>query len=207
MRISGLVLIACLFVPSTVAAATKPVDFYAPLSRAVEDPQSSPGGRGLAVIKINPDRTVLTYRVTFAGVTSPITRVAFCVGQVAPPTIGPTPGPCAFSIIPAPPGGPSPIVGSVSILPSRFDVITGYGTFVELDSAKGREIRGYLLAGAPPDTATAEAIGAGPNASNGPNAPFIVGLAGVVALVACLAARPRARRRGARPERDIPPNG
>ncbi len=195
MRISGLILLGGIVLPSTVAAATKPADFYAPLTPAVENPQSSPGGRGLAIIKIDPDRTVLRYRITFAGVTHPITRVAFCDGQAALPTIAPTPGACAFSIIPASPGGPSPIVGSISILPSRFDVITGYGTFVELDSANGREIRGYLAAGTPPETATAERIEAGPNIGGGPNVPFIVGLAGVVALAVYAGVRPWARRR------------
>jgi hypothetical protein len=133
--------------PSVVSGRLTPI---------TENPAADPDGAGLAVLTINAARTELTYRITYRKVDAQITAVYFCAGQN--PRVVPIPITCAFAISPSA-GGPSPITGSRAIEPSQADVLMSGFTVIQLDSATGPQLAGYMLMGPPPpDTATIPVI-------------------------------------------------
>lgn len=134
-------------------AAADPLQVSGRLTPLVANPLADPDGHGVAALTISADRTTLTYRITYADVGVPITAVYFCGGSN--PREDPISITCAF-VIPAVPGGPSPITGSTSIVAAQADVLASGFAVIQLDSAAGPQLAGYLEIGPPPpDTSTA----------------------------------------------------
>jgi hypothetical protein len=171
------------------AAAADPGIVSARLSPLVENPEAGPNGRGIAALTISADRTQLTYRITYHDVRAPIMEVDFCAGQK--PREVPISGTCAFAISPSP-GGSSPITGSRSIEAAQADTLLSGYAVIQLSSAAGAQLAGYLEIGAPPpDTATATSAG-----SQLPAERSIVPV--VAALLAFVVFVSRSRRRPVR---------
>jgi hypothetical protein len=169
-------------------AAVDPLVVSGRLTPASENPAADPDGRGAAVLTINEARTQLTYTITYRNVAVPITTVNFCAGQN--PREVPIPITCAFAI-PAVAGGASPITGSQVIVASQADVLASGYAVIQLGSASGPQLAGYVQVGPlPPDTATIPR-------STFQQSPINVGLpvlGGVVAFVLVAGSNSRRRR-------------
>jgi hypothetical protein len=173
------------------AAAADPWIVSARLSPVVENPEAGPHGRGIAALTISADRTQLTYSITYREVGAPITEVDFCAGQK--PRVVPITGPCAFAISPSP-GGSSPITGSRSIEATQADTLLSGYAVIQLSSAAGAQLVGYLDIGPPPpDTATATSAGS----QLAPERSIVPVVAALLAFVVFVS---RSRRRDVVPE-------
>ena len=143
------------FAPGVAAADPLPVSGR--LSPLTENPTADPDGHGVVALTISADRTQLTYRITYGDVDVPITEVYFCSGFK--PREEPIPVVCAFVISPSV-GGPSPITGTRSIVSAQADVLASGFAVIQLGSASGSQLAGYVEIGPPPpDTATAAVVG------------------------------------------------
>lgn len=159
-RLAILVGLAAVFALAPGVAAADPLTISGRLSPVVGNPAADPDGRGVAVLTINDARTELTYKISYRNVAVPITAIYFCGGQK--PRAYPIPITCAFAISPSD-GGPSPITGTTSIVPAQADVLASGYAVIQLVSASGPQLAGYVQVGPPPtDTLTAPAIGARP---------------------------------------------
>jgi hypothetical protein len=182
---------ATLLAPAALAADEIVVSGH--LSRVVLNPDSSPNGRGAVTLRIAADRSSMTYRITYAGIRRTVTAVHFCSGSN--PREVPIPITCAF-VIPAAKGGASPIVGSVPLVPAQADVLASGFAVIELASAAGPEISGYIAIGPPlPDTSTVPALAAGAASDAWPLLP--VALAALAATAVAWLLRPARSRRSA----------
>jgi len=133
-------------------AAADPLVVSGRLTPLLENDAADPDGHGVAALTISADRTQLTYRITFGDVAVPITAVYFCAGEM--PRAIPISITCPFVISPSA-GGLSPITGTRSILPAQADVLASGYAVIQLDSAAGPQLAGYIEIGPPPpDTST-----------------------------------------------------
>ena len=174
-----------------VVAAADPLVVSGRLTPPVENPVAGPHGHGVAALTISADGTQMTYRITYGRVGAPITAVYFCSGSI--PRDDPLALVCGFTI-PEGAGGPSPITGSRSISPTAAAILESGYAVIELDSASGIQLAGWIELGPPPpDTATVPMVGAHP-----PLVGFFVpALAGLIAFGAALLG-PRGAKRYAR---------
>lgn len=118
------------------ASATE--TYRATLSGAQEVPQNSSAGTGSAEVMVNPSTMAMTYRVTYAGLTGPVT-----MGHIH----GPAPaGQNAGVKIPFPSVAQSPITGSVTLTAEQYADLKGGRYYVNIHTAAnpGGEIRGQL---------------------------------------------------------------
>jgi hypothetical protein len=157
------------------------------LSPFLGNPSAGGDGQGLAVLTISGDRTQLSWTITYTGVSSPITKVYFCAGSNPP--VYPIGDPCAF-VMSLAEGGFSPITGSRSIDAQQANVLSSGSVFIELDSAVGPQLAGYVQVGLPPppNMATVEE----PSSSSGAGALLAIA-AGICAFVYVIALGPRRR--------------
>jgi hypothetical protein len=135
--------------PAPVLGAS-PLTLTAVLSRTGETPPVTTNARGEATVTINAERTELTYRISFRGLTSELEAAAFCVSW------DPTVNICAF-IGAEVPSGSSPLVGTRSIASDQRATWLGSpGPWVQLATTRypAGEIRGPLLAIPPTSTIT-----------------------------------------------------
>ena len=138
-------------------AAADPLRVSGRLTPLAENPTADADGHGVVALTISADRTQLTYRITYDDVGVPITEVYFCSGFK--PREEPIPVVCAFVISPSA-GGPSPITGTRSIVRAQADVLASGFAVIQLGSASGSQLAGYVEIGPPPpDTATAAGVG------------------------------------------------
>ncbi len=186
-RIVFLVVVAAaMLVPGSPASAAGSTTASGALTPVVENPNASPHGRGGVTLTMSADRTHLDWRITYAGVSIPITAVEFCGGEN--PRAYPIDPTCAF-VIPQAPGGPSPIIGSRTIDTTQAALLASGFAVVQLQSAQGPQLSGYIAIGSPmPDTATAST----PAVRQG-DIGFVVVLGGLAGAVLILGGRPRRR--------------
>ena len=191
MSPAALVLAAATLLAPTALAADE-VIVSGHLSRVVLNPDSSANGRGAVTLRIAADRSSMTYRITYAGVRRPVTAVHFCSGSN--PREVPIPITCAF-VIPEAAGGPSPLVGTASLVPAQADTLESGFAVIELASAAGPEISGYIAIGLPlPDTSTAPAAVAGRRSDWWPLLALAVAALAATAVGSLLRPAPSRRR-------------
>jgi hypothetical protein len=184
------IIVAALAAAAPVAASDA-TTLSGTLSPPADNPNAGAHGRGTAALTISADRTHLEWRVTYVGTSSPITSVAFCAGTK--PREIPIDSTCGFVIDQAA-GGPSPITGSRTILPGQADNLSSGFTVIQLGSAAGPELSGYIAIGpALPDVLPDTAM-VGPSEPRSstvdPLRPLIVGLV-AIAVLALIQARRR----------------
>ena len=132
------------FVALTVAGCghlrpSQKMDMYAAtLSAAQEVPPGNTGGTGMAEIQLDTSTNVLSWKVTYSGLTGPATA-AHIHGPAGP-------GANAGVVIPFPGANANPIVGQATITAAqRGDLAAGLW-YVNVHTAAhpGGEIRGQL---------------------------------------------------------------
>jgi hypothetical protein len=116
------------------------VDIYeAPLSGAQEVPPNTSAARGTAEIQLNTNTNELTYKVTYSGLSGPVTG-AHIHGPAGP-------GANAGIVIPLT-GNPNaqPVQGKATITPGMYGDLAAGLWYVNIHSAQfpGGEIRGQL---------------------------------------------------------------
>jgi hypothetical protein len=195
--IAGLVLTT----PWAFASSAQPIDLNATLTPATWNKNAGGTGSGTAVVEINAERTLMTYRITYVGAGADITEALFCAGvgtTLEPGASIPPDSPDYCAIVASTwKGGPSPITGSGPInytkelAPDAQAVLAlASGTaYVRLVSRNGPELEGRLLLAAP-QTDVDPATNA--NTANGWT-PIIPVLAGFLAFAVLI--RSGSRRR------------
>jgi hypothetical protein len=115
------------------------VDIYeATLSGAQEVPPANTAGTGRAEIQLNTNTNVLSWKVTYSGLTGPATA-AHIHGPAGP-------GANAGVVIPFPGANANPIAGQATITPAQYGDLAAGLWYVNVHTAAnpGGEIRGQL---------------------------------------------------------------
>lgn len=115
------------------------MDIYeASLGGAQEVPPANTAGTGMAEIQLNTNTNVLTWKVTYTGLTGPATA-AHIHGPAGP-------GANAGVVIPFPGANANPIVGQTTITPAQYGDLAAGLWYVNVHTAAnpGGEIRGQL---------------------------------------------------------------
>ncbi len=112
--------------------------YEAALSGAQEVPPASTRGSGMAEIQLNTSTNVLSWKVTYSGLTGPATA-AHIHGPAGP-------GANAGVVIPFQNAGASPIVGQTTITPAQYGDLAAGLWYVNVHTAAhpGGEVRGQL---------------------------------------------------------------
>jgi len=124
---------------STMQSMTGSVDRYrANLTASEEVPANTSTATGEAEASYNHTSGMLSYRVTYAGLTGPATA-AHIHGPAGP-------GQNAGVIVPFPNAGTSPISGEVKLTPEQASQLKSGQYYVNVHTARspGGEIRGQL---------------------------------------------------------------
>ena len=108
------------------------------LTGAAEVPPADSGATGEAVVVVNAERTEMSYRITYQGLSSPLHTAAFCIGWSTDDVV------CPF-IGPELPLGPSPLVGTRAVgLPQNWESGQAWVQLITVAYPQG-EIRGLLV--------------------------------------------------------------
>jgi hypothetical protein len=112
--------------------------FGASLSGAEEVPPVSTSGTGGAEVNYNRDTNMMSYRVTYSGLSGPATA-----GHIHGPA---GPGQNAGVVVPFANTGTSPITGEVRLTPEQFSQLSSGQWYVNIHTARSPagEIRGQL---------------------------------------------------------------
>lgn len=112
--------------------------FTAAMTGAQEVPPVSTAASGNAEVTYNRDTSMMSYRVTYAGLSGPATA-----GHIHGPA---GPGANAGVVVPFTNAGSSPISGEVKLTPEQFNQLASGQYYVNVHTAAhpGGEIRGQL---------------------------------------------------------------
>ena len=138
-------LVAALVLIGAVAARADelPMQFHAPLDGKHEVPPNETPGTGTLDATLDKSSKVLTYTMTFTGLTGPATAAHFH---------GPAdPGQNAGIAVPIPPPLNSPIKGTATLTDEQIGDLLGNKWYVNIHTAQNPkgEIRGQVLHGGP----------------------------------------------------------
>jgi hypothetical protein len=185
--------------PWAAASAARPVILYATLTPATWNRGASGTGSGTAVVEINAERTRMSYRITYEGVSTDIVEVMFCAGvgtTLSPGASIPADAPNYCEILASTwKGGPSPIVGSgpinytkeVAPDPQSVPALVSGTAYMRLMSKNGPELEGRLGRAAPQTDADP-----GPSAAPSDRWSVLIPvLAGVLAFLVVIGRRGR----------------
>jgi hypothetical protein len=135
-------LISLAWAGSTALALAAPVSVDVPLSGAQQVPPLQTSGSGTARLTYNPSTRVVTWSVTYSGVSSPVTMAHFH---------GPAPegknAPVVIWLTKRDAPGPSPITGQATLTPAQAEQFKSGQWYVNVhtrDNPAG-EIRGQVV--------------------------------------------------------------
>lgn len=112
--------------------------FVASMTGAQEVPPATTNGSGQAEVTYNRDTSMLSWRVTYSGLTGPATA-----GHIHGPA---GPGANAGVVVPFSNVGTSPVTGETRITPEQYNQLASGQWYANIHTARhpGGEIRGQL---------------------------------------------------------------
>ncbi len=138
MKRPALLIAACLALASATAHA-ETVTFHATMNGATEVPPKTTDGKGTVTATLDTATKVLTYDVTYSGLTGPAT-----MGHLHGPA---DPGANAGVLVPFPAPVTSPIHGTATLTDAQVQALTSGKMYANIHTAAnpGGEIRGQMV--------------------------------------------------------------
>ncbi|SRR5579875_1504193 len=131
--------LACVAWAASASAA--PVKFSVPLSGAAQVPAVTTGGKGTASLSWDPSTRIVTWRITYSGLSSGATMAHFHNGAAG------TNGPVVIWLTKKGGAVKSPIVGKTTLTPEQAQQFEAGDWYINVHSKThpGGEIRGQVM--------------------------------------------------------------